>query len=267
MAIQEDRRRITVRLTVLQVACVAVFAVLGISFWFLQIVEHARYEELAENNHQRTLALRAPRGVLYDRNGQVLVENRHSFTISIVREHTKDLDRTIQMLSAVAGLDPVSVRAIVARHRAEPSYRPIVIIDDASLAQVAAITARRLDFELPDVVVEEVPTRRYPTDAMAAHLFGYVGEASDAQMGDGITSGSIVGQSGVERVYNKLLMGEDGARRVVVNSVGREIRTLDEVPPKEGKRIQLTIDYDLQKAAEDGFRAGGFNGAALIMDP
>jgi penicillin-binding protein 2 len=142
-----------------------------------------------------------------------------------------------------------------------------VIIDDASLAQVAAITARRLDFELPDVVVEEVPTRRYPTDAMAAHLFGYVGEASEAQMGDGITNGSIVGQSGVERVYNKLLMGEDGAKRVVVNSVGREIRTLEEIPPKEGKRIQLTIDYDLQKAAEDGFRAGGFNGAALIMDP
>ena len=86
------------------------------------------------------------------------------------------------------------------------------------------ITARRLDFELPDVVVEEVPTRQYPTDAMAAHLFGYVGEASDSQMGDGVTTGSIIGQSGVERVYNKLLMGEDGAKRVVVNSMGREIR-------------------------------------------
>src|SRR5262245_66373865 len=111
MAIQEDRRRITVRLTVLQVACVVVFAALGISFWLLQILEHARYEEMAENNHQRTLALRAPRGVLYDRNGQVLVENRHSFTISIVREHTKDLDRTIRMLSEVAGLDVNNVSA------------------------------------------------------------------------------------------------------------------------------------------------------------
>src|SRR5258707_1213762 len=148
MAIQEDRRRITLRLTVLQVACVVVFASLGISFWLLQIVENAKYEEMAENNHQRTLALRAPRGVLYDRNGQVLVENRHSFTISIVREHTKDLDRTIQMLSAVAGLDPNEVRAVVARHRSEPSYRPVVIVDDASLAQVAAITARRLELTI-----------------------------------------------------------------------------------------------------------------------
>jgi penicillin-binding protein 2 len=267
MAVAEDRRRVTMRLIGLQVGVVVAFAALAIGFWFLQVVQNKQYEEMAQNNHQRTLALRAPRGVLFDRNGKVLVENRHSFTISIVREHTKDLDRTVRLLAAVAGLDTAQVQQVVDRHRTEPAYRPIVIIDDASLAQVAAITARRLDFELPDVVVEEVPTRQYPTDALAAHLFGYVGEASDAQMVDGITNGAIVGQSGIERVYNKLLMGEDGARRVVVNSVGREIRTLDEVPPKEGKRIQLTIDYDLQKAAEDGFRAGGFNGAALIMDP
>src|SRR6266542_3882143 len=170
------------RLVGLQVGVVVAFAALAIGFWFLQVVQNKQYEEMAQNNHQRTLALRAPRGVLFDRNGRVLVENRHSFTISIVREHTKDLDRTVQLLAAVIRLDPKQVKQIVDRHRAEPSYRPIVIIDDASLAQVAAITARRLDFELPDVVVEEVPTRRYPTDAMAAHLFGYVGEASDAMV-------------------------------------------------------------------------------------
>ena len=143
MAVTEDRRRITVRLAVLQVGAVVVFATLAISFWLLQIVQHAKFEEMAENNHQRTLALRAPRGILYDRNGQVLVENRHSFTISIVREHTKDIDRTVRLLSAVAGLDPNDVKAIVARHRSEPTYRPIVVVEDASLAQVAAITARR----------------------------------------------------------------------------------------------------------------------------
>ncbi len=263
-----DRRQITVRLVALQAAITVLFTVLAISFWYLQIVQHARFEEMAENNHQRALALRAPRGVLFDRNSKVLVENRHSFTISIVREHTKDLDRTVQLLATVAGLDPRQVKQVVDQHRGEPAYRPIVIVEDASLAQVAAITARRLDYELPDVVVEEVPTRQYPTDALAAHLFGYVGEASDAQVDKGLaTSGAIVGQSGVERIYNKLLMGEDGARRVVVNSVGREIRTLEEVAPKEGRRVQLTIDFDLQKAAEDGFRNAGFNGAALIMDP
>jgi penicillin-binding protein 2 len=267
MAQTEDRRRITVRLTILQVGVVVTFAALGISFWFLQIVQHSRFEEMAENNHQRTLALRAPRGVLFDRNGKVLVENRHSFNISIVREHTKDIDRTIRLLAAVAGLDVAQVQQIVDRHRGEPTYRPIVVIEDASLAQVAALAARRLDFELPDVVVQEVPTRQYPSDALAAHVFGYVGEANDAQVGDGITTGAIVGQSGIERVYNKLLMGEDGAKRVVVNSMGREIRTLEEVQPTEGRRVQLTLDYDLQKAAEEGFKYAGFNGSALIMDP
>jgi penicillin-binding protein 2 len=267
MAVAEDRRRVTTRLVVLQVGAVAVFAVLAISFWFLQVVQHKKYQELAENNHQRTLALRAPRGVLFDRHGKVLVENRHSFNISIDRERTKDMERTVRLLSQVAQLDPAEVQAIVERHRGEPSYRPIVIVEDASLAQVAAISARRLDSELPDVVVQEVPTRQYPTDALAAHLFGYVGEASDAQLGEGITSGSIVGKQGIEQIYNRLLMGQDGAKRVVVNSVGREISTLEEIKPTEGRRVQLTIDYDLQKAAEDGFRHAGFNGAALIMDP
>ena len=268
MAVTEDRRRITLRLTVLQMSVVVTFTALAISFWFLQIVQHTRFEEMAENNHQRTLALRAPRGVLFDRNGKVLVENRHSFNVSIVREHTKDLNRTIGLLAVVGGLDTGQVRQIVDRHRGEPTYRPIVVIEDATLAQVAAITARRLDFELPDVVVEEVPMRQYPTDALAAHLFGYVGEANDTQVGDeGVRTGAIVGQSGIERVYNKLLMGQDGARRVVVNSMGREIRTLEEVPPVEGRRVQLTIDYDLQKAAEDGFKHAGFNGSAVILDP
>jgi penicillin-binding protein 2 len=264
----EDRRRVTYRLNVLQVGAVVVFAVLAISFWFLQIAQHARFQEMAENNHQRTLALRAPRGVLFDRNGAVLVENRHSYTISIVREHTKDMERTVRLLASVIKVDPAAVQQVVDRHRGEPAYRPIVVVDDASLAQVAAVTARRLDFELPDVVVEEVPARRYPTDAFAAHLFGYVGEASDAQTADGAVSrGAIVGQSGVEKVYNAMLMGRDGAKRVVVNSTGREIRTLEEIPPVEGRRVQLTIDRDLQRAAEDGFRHAGFNGAALIMDP
>ena len=267
MASHEERSKVAIRLTVLQYVIAVVFSVMAVSFWVLQVAQHAKYAELAENNNQRTLALRAPRGVVLDRDGQVLVENRHSYSISVVREHATDLDRTIRLLSAVLGLREGRVREIVDRHRREPAYRPITIVQDATLAQVAAVTARRLDFELPDVVVEQVPTRRYP-DALAAHLFGYVGEVSDMQVSDdGLKSGDIVGQSGIERTYNNLLMGEDGAKRVVVNSVGREIRTLAEDPPTEGKRLQLTLDYDVQKALEDGFKWSGFNGASVIMDP
>jgi penicillin-binding protein 2 len=268
----EDRRKTSSRVTALQALIAVLFAVLAVGFWVLQVVQHQQYNEMAENNHQRTLALRAPRGLVFDREGRVMVENRDSYSISIVREHTKDLPGTIHTLAAVLGLEEAGVRAIVDRHRREPTYRPITIIQDASLAQVAAVIARRLD--LPDVFVEQVPTRRYP-DTMAAHLFGYVGEVSDAQVadsGDTLKSGDITGQSGIEKVYNAFLMGEDGARRVVVNSVGREIRTLEEVKPTEGKRLQLTIDLDIQKAIEDGFKVADEDGvasagAAVVLDP
>ena len=268
MAIAEDRRRLTTRLNVLRGAIGVAFGFLACGFWFFQVVQFAKFKEMAENNHQRTLTLRAPRGVIFDRTGRLLVENRNSFNISIVREHTKDIDRTIRVLASVTGVDDKAIREIADRHRREPSYRPIVVIPDATLAQVAAVTARRLDFELPDVIVQEVPTREYPDESMAAHLIGYVGEANEDQMvSDGVSTGSIVGQFGIERVYNKLLMGEDGARRVVVNSVGREIRTLEEIPPVQGRRVQLTINYAMQKAAEDAFRAYGFNGSAVVLEP
>jgi penicillin-binding protein 2 len=262
----EKRRALTTRVSILQYLVGGLFAVLAVSFWVLQVVQHQKFQEMAENNHQRTLALRAPRGVVFDRDLKALVVNRRSFSISIDRERTKDMKQAIHNLSTVLGLDEAAVRATVDRHKREPSYRPVAILQDASQAQVAAVLARKL--ELPEIVIEPIPTRQYP-ESMAAHLFGYVGEVSDAQVNDseGLKSGDIVGQSGLEKVYNSMLMGEDGARRVVVNSVGREIRTLEEDEPREGRRLQLTVDSDLQKAIEDGFDQLGFNGAAVLLDP
>ena len=263
----EDRRRISARVAVLQVGAVIWFAALAICFWVLQVVQTEKFVEMANSNYQRTLALRAPRGVLFDRNGRVLVENRDSFTISIDREVAKDLSQTIRNVSALLGLDAAQVRQDVDRQvRSEPVYRPVVIVEDATLEQVARLLSRQTEF--PELSVAEVPTRKYPGQALGAHLFGYVGQADEDEVKDaGLSRGAIVGKFGVEKVYNAVLMGEDGARSVVVNSLGREIRMLDEIQPTEGRRVQLTIDYDLQKAAEDGFRHAGFNGAALIMDP
>ncbi|HEY6213665.1 MAG TPA: penicillin-binding transpeptidase domain-containing protein, partial [Vicinamibacterales bacterium] len=267
-SLMEERRGVTIRLTVLQYIITIAFSALAVAFWVIQVAQHEKFLELAENNNQRTLPLRAPRGLIFDRNMKVLVENRYSYSISIVRERSKDLNRTIAMLANVLRLEESGIREIVNRHRREPAYRPITIVQDASLAQVAAVKARRLDFELPDVLIEQVPTRQYP-ESMAAHVFGYVGEVNDAalQSDESLKSGDIVGQSGIEKIYNAMLMGEDGAKRVVVNSVGREIRTLDRDEPTEGKRLQLTVDLDLQRALEDGFRISGYNGAAVMLDP
>jgi len=177
-----DRRTTAARLTALSVTVVAVFCALAVAFWYFQVIENATYLRMAENNHLRRLSLRAPRGVMFDRDGTLLVENRDAFTISILRENSADLDQTIRRLSAAAGVDEQQVRETIRRHRGEPSYRPIVVIDDATLSQVSAVLARRLDHELPGVVVERVPARRYPSVGLGAHVLGYVGEVGETQM-------------------------------------------------------------------------------------
>src|SRR5262245_20889267 len=127
---------------------------------------------------------------------------------------------------------------------------------------------------MPGIYAQEVPSRKYPGSEVAAHLFGYVGEIREDQLAraeyTGVEPGSVIGQAGIEYAYNKYLMGTDGSKTVVVNSVGREIGqppTDALVPPREGRRIQLTIDGDVQQATEDGFEATGFNGAAVVLDP
>ena len=256
-------------LVTFQVSVVVVFTMLAGSFWNFQVGQHVRFLQMAENNHQRTRALRAPRGVVFDRDGRLLVENRYSLNISLVREQVENLDQSIRLLAQVTGIDEAVVGSIVESYRDGPGYRPVVIIRDASLAQVASVLARAV--ELPGVIVEQNPTRYYPSETLGAHLFGYVGEVTDAQLKQAefaeLMSGDIVGQSGIERSYNRLLMGEDGARRVVVNSVGREVETISEQSPRKGQQLQLTIDYDLQKATEDAFQLAGHFGAAVVLDP
>ena len=263
------RDSLVLSLTLLRSAVVAVFAALAVGFWFLQIAQHEKYRQLAENNHQRTIPSSAPRGVVFDRDGRVLVKNRYSLNISLVREQVADLEGTIALLAEVSGLPSSELWSVVERHRRDPVYRPIVLIRDATLDQVAAVAAHAL--ELPGLFVQQLPTRYYPADKVAAHLFGYVGEVSRAQLATAefqtVRSGTVVGKSGIEQTYNQLLMGRDGARRVVVDSVGREIDTIDEVASLGGRQLQLTLDYDLQQAAEDAFELAGFNGAAVVLDP
>ena len=264
-----DVRRARSLLGLFRGAAGLVFAALFVAFGYVQIGQHERFRALAENNHQRSLALRAPRGGVFDRRGEVLVENRHSLNISLARDQVEDLDGWIARLARAAGADEAAIAAALERYGRDPSGRPIVVIRDATLAQVAAVTARKL--ELPGVVVEQVPTRRYPAAAFGAHALGYVGEVTGAQLSmprfEGLRSGAVVGQTGVEYAYNGRLMGTDGVRHVIVNSLGREIETVREVSPVEGGDLQLTIDADLQRAAEEAFDAAGFDGAAAVLDP
>ena len=265
----QKARRLRLLLVGMEGAIIVVFTAILAAFWYFQVSQHAQLLERAENNHQRRLHVRAARGVVFDRDGRVLVENRHALNISLIRENVEDLGGSINRLARVTGVEEAALHAVVDRHRREPSSRPVVVIPNATLAQVASVAARKL--ELPGVIVEQTPARHYPAERLAAHSFGYVGEITDEQLllarYDGLRQGAIIGHAGIEHTYNHLLMGTDGARHIVVDSVGREIGTLSEERPVEGARLRLTIDYDLQEAAEEAFRAAGFNGAAVVLDP
>ena len=175
------------------------------------------------------------------------------------------------MLARVTGVPEDEIREIVARHRREPTYRPIVVINDATLEQVAAVAARRLELELPDVVVQEVPTRQYPSGLArrASDRLRRRSERRAGRRGRRSRSAPSSGRPASRRTTTRMLMGQDGARRVVVNSLGREIqRARTKIEPVEGRRVQLTIDLAMQKAAEEGVSRTSATGAsAIVLDP
>ena len=248
----DDRRSLTVRLSSLQYIVAVTFAALAVGFWIFQVAQHEKFKEMAENNHLRRLPLPAPRGVLFDRDGKVLVENQNTFNIALVREQTKNLDETLRTLAVATGVDEAQLRETVDRRRREPSYRPIVL-DRERHASNRSSRSGRASGSCPASSTRKCrPGSIRPSD-LAAHLFGYVGEINEAQLQraeyEGVEPGTIVGQAGIEQAYNKLLMGTDGNKTVVVNSVGREIRRARAgQQPNEGHRLQLTIDADVQKA-------------------
>ena len=208
----DDRRSLTLRLSVCSTSWRSRLRALAVGFWIFQVAQHEKFREMAEENHLRRLPLPAPRGVLLDRNGKVLVENQNTFNIALVREQTRNLDETLHILALATGADEAQLRETVNRRRREPSYRPIVLIENATLEQVIAVTARQ--WELPGIIAQEVPSRKYPASEMAAHLFGYVGEVTEDQLQradyKGIEPGAIVGQAGHRA---GLQQAADGHRR------------------------------------------------------
>jgi penicillin-binding protein 2 len=264
MRIYEDLRNVQARLAVVQSLVVVLFALLVIQFWNLQVVRGRYFRTQAENNVLRAIPLAAPRGTLLDRGGRVLVENRPSFNVLLNPEHVENLDAVVARLARALNMGEAQIRERLARRTL---FRPPVVRTDATLADVAALEARRL--ELPEVSVEVVPLRSYPLASAAAHALGRVGEITDKQLQlpefEGLQPGALVGQAGLESEYNRRLMGEDGLRRVKVNSRGVEVAEVDRNPPKDGPSMTLTLDSRLQEAMDKAFH--GRSGSAVALDP
>jgi penicillin-binding protein 2 len=237
-----------------------------LGFWKLQIVESDRYDQLAEQNRVRTIPVIAPRGTVLDREGRVLVDNYPSFSVLLLRDDVAQVKRLLPEIAEGMKLPIEDLQQELDDARGLPQFQPIVIKPEASPADIAFIESHRADIPVLEMLM--VHRRRYPPDGFMAHVSGYVGEVSAKQVekSDGrYRPGDIVGQTGLERQYNQQLMGTDGMRRVIVNSVGREVGRLEQTDAIPGKPIQLTIDYDLQAVAEK--ELAGKKGAVVALNP
>ena len=251
-------------------ALLAVFCLLGLPFFRLQVLEHDRYELRSKSNRLRRVPLPAPRGLILDRRGAVIAENVPGYSVSLLASGEDSLHAMLARVAQVIAPREVPEERVVARFRALP-YEPALVLKDAPFELVSRLEERRP--VLPGLVIQREPKRMYPDGGMVAHLVGYVGEVTEGELASprfaDRRSGAIVGQDGLEREYEGSLAGQDGVRFVEVDALGRVVR--DEgaavsLPPVPGRQLRTTIDLDLQRFVASVFPAGK-RGAIVAMDP
>ena len=261
-----DNRLPQQRLAVASYIIVGMIGVLLLGFWKLQVIDSDQYGQMAERNRVRSIPIIAPRGRMLDRDGRVLVDNRPSFSVLLLRDDPALVEKSLAPVADGLGLSIDDLHDQLDATKALPKFQPIVIKPEATPADVAFIESHRAD--LPVLEMLSVSRRRYMPGGFMGHASGYVGEVSEQQIeasNGKLRPGDVVGKAGLERQYNDILMGTDGMRRVIVNSVGKEVDHLTQQDPIPGKQIQLTIDYDLQTVAEQSL--GTRPGAVVALDP
>jgi penicillin-binding protein 2 len=251
------------RLRLLAVVLGLGFLVVGSQLAYLQILSGERLAALSDRNRLRLRPIAAPRGILFDRAGLPLADNRPAFTLVVVPREVPDLAALVDRLAALLQTPASELRDRLARVSADSPW-PIRLSRGLTLEEVARIEEWRL--ELPGVTIEVEPQRAYPGVRFAAHVLGYVREASDQDLArTSLRRGDLVGQSGLERLHDEHLRGRDGGEQVEVDAYGRMIRILDRREPVPGAHMWTTIDRRIQQAAEDAL--GPRAGAVVVMDP
>jgi penicillin-binding protein 2 len=244
-----------------------VLAVLLAGLWRLQILGANTYRVLAEANRIRKVPVLAPRGRIFDREGRLLVDNYPSVTCYILREQVKDVDADLPMIARGLDLTVDQIQSTLHHYQSAPKYQPIPLKQDITPDEEAFIEAHRN--ELPELETIDEQRRLYPKEGFAAHLIGYVGEVSEEMLNDPryafYSPGDVVGRSGIEQTYDSILRGVDGSRDVIVNSHGKEVGQLGQELAVPGKDLRLTIDLDVQMAAEKALE--GKTGAIVALDP
>lgn len=273
--VHEDLRQTGVRLQYLHYVALAIFLILAGRLWYLQVMNNEVFAERAEQNRTRILSIPARRGTIFDRKGRILVTSQPSYNIVISRKDVKDIDEIAALLTENLGIDREWLTRRFEAAKYEPKYESIVVKELATPADVAWVEAHQ--YEFPMIRSEEAPRRSYPYGIMAAHALGYVGEVSRTELNDpkspfskenNFKLGDIVGKAGIERTYNEILTGQDGERTVIVDSKGRIQREISVTPPIPGRDFYTTLDWDIQRMAEEQTDTMPANrGVIVVSDP
>jgi len=250
------------------ILCVlAAFILLFVRLFYLQVVERQEYRQLSENNSIRLQSINPPRGLIFDRNGELLVDNRPSFDLSITTKDAKPLEKTIGRLSGFLQVSSGELWARISRDKGYSAYTPLLLKQDIGRDALAQVEVHK--FDLPGIGVDVEARRHYVNPNNAAHLIGYLSEINSEELRSGRypenRGGDYIGRFGVEKTYERYLRGKRGGRQVEVNAAGQVVRVLNTVDVVPGNNIYLTIDSGLQKKAEELLE--GRAGAVTAMVP
>lgn len=268
MKLGEQREDLVGRVRLLSAGLAAALIAIAGCFWFVQIVKGSHYRELAEDNRLRRLPVRAPRGIISDRHGRALVENVPSYNLLLDRSLARDVDGSLAFAASVLERPAGELAAVLERYRATPAFTPVLLEENLTLAQVARFGVKSL--EHPEFEVETGHLRLYRHGVHGAHVLGYLGEVTAAELrkaGGGYQAGEAIGKRGIEQFYDRELRGRQGERVVVVDSRGRLLSEAVGERAVPGRNLTLTIDLELQQEAERYLAAQGGVGAVVALDP
>jgi penicillin-binding protein 2 len=274
---RDDQKFLQFRINTVLWGIVAIFLFLAGSFWFVQGVQAQKYRGLSEANALREVVIPAKRGLIMDRNGKILADNQPAYSLTVDRVLMKPLlnrdpghrTKLVKFLSQVLALPPQEIEARFEKGKAIPVARPMEIAEELSMMQVAAIQAETMSF--PELTVNPVQRRNYPYGSMAAHVMGFIGEVNDRELAQhpDLKQGNLIGKRGVELMYDNYLRGKDGAEYWEYDSHGRRLEEYEpsRKTPVAGDNVYLTIDFELQRRAEQYFIENEMVGAAVALDP
>jgi penicillin-binding protein 2 len=240
------------------------------AFFRTQIIQHEKFQLRAETNRLRPIPLTPPRGTIYDYHGAIIAENVPGYSVKLIAASTDSLRAVLARVRQVVPLDSSQISEVVRRFQTA-RYQPVVVLGDATFETVSKLEEHRV--ALPGLVIQAEPKRLYPAGRAVAHLVGYVGEVTDADLEneryEGLNPGAIVGKAGLEQAYDDTLRGTEGVRYIEVNARGRLVReeaSTASLPPTPGQPIRTTVDLDLQRFI-DSIWPAGVRGAMVAVTP